>query len=126
MDSWWLPDDDQVKLTFKDFDIKFDTELTVDEHGSLEPAIQSVSIDFGDSEFVHDNWFVNIFVWPIAKFAVQVIEVLPSFVGDFFFSDMLTPFLDAYMNDYSLPLTIKSPFNGQDTEAKLKFDFRNT
>lgn len=70
MDAWWLPDEDQVKVIFNDFDIKFDADLTVDERGSLDPKIQSVSIDFGNSEFVHDNWWVNIFVWPITKFAI--------------------------------------------------------
>ena len=72
----------------------------MDDHGSLAPKIAGVNIDFGQSEFKHDNWFVDIFVWPVYKFSLQTIQVLGGAIEDWFFSDMLSPLLDAYMNGY--------------------------
>jgi hypothetical protein len=114
-DTWWLPDAHHVTMTFKNFDVDFHAELHVDDHGSLAPKIAGVNIDFGQSEFHHDNWFVDIFVWPVYKFFIQTIQVLGGAIEDWFFSDMLSPLLDAYMNGYQIPMTIKSPLPGQNT-----------
>lgn len=95
-----------MELIFKNFDVDFHAELHVDDNGSLKPKIAGVHIDFGESEFHHDNGFVNDIVFPIYKFLITTIEVLPADIENWFFSDMLAPLLDAYMGGYKIPMTI--------------------
>lgn len=113
MSSWWLPDEDNVKITFADFDLAFGTSLKADDNGHLQPVSTGVDVTFGNTSFQHDNWFVNIFVWPIAKLSIQILDVMPSFISDFFFSGMVAPFVDGYIGAYyTLPLALNSPLSG--------------
>jgi len=38
---------------------------------------------------------------------------------------MFTPVLSELLNFYELPITLPSPFSGQDTHGVFDFDFRN-
>lgn len=57
-----MPDISTFELIFEDFKFDFDTSLRLDEHGYLDPNVQSCDINFGKSYFYHDNALVAIFM----------------------------------------------------------------
>ena len=68
-----MPDISTFELKFDNFKFDFDAYFKLDDHGYLDPIVQSCDINFGKSYFYHDNGIVAIFMHQIIYFAIIVI-----------------------------------------------------
>ena len=71
--SWIYPGDGKIQLVFKNFDIKLEFDLKIDDKGFFDPKIYSVDINFGKSFISHENYFIEIITSQIVKFSVEMI-----------------------------------------------------
>ena len=110
--SFLTPGSEDVKLIIDDFDMKFDTDLTLDDKGYIEPEVKNLAVSFGDTKVEHSNFIIGIIWFEIWQFAVVVIEQTIGFLGATIFSDMFGPVLDTLLNDYKMSFRLTSPFYG--------------
>ena len=61
--SIWPASVTNVELGFKDFDLDFRAKLVLDPNGYLDPIVLGCDINFGDSYFISDDWFEEIFIF---------------------------------------------------------------
>lgn len=115
-----------MELIFEDFDFNFQTDLVLDENGYLDPVVYDCDIKFGNSYLYHDNKIVAFVMHQFVYFAIVIVENSVYFVGDYIFSNMMGPIIDKALNHYKTGIILKSPFQGQTSEAQFDFDFRNT
>lgn len=78
---WFLPDISEFELIFENFKFDFDASFKLDEHGYLDPVVQSCDINFGKSYFYHNNGLVAIFMHQIIYFAIITIQNSVYFAG---------------------------------------------
>lgn len=126
VNSWILPSISNVELIFEDFDVDFQIDLVLDEHGYLDPVVYDCDIKFGKSYLYHDNKIMAFAMHQFVYFAIVIVENSVYFVGDYIFSNMMGPIMDQALNHYSTAVVLQSPFAGQISEAAFNFDFRNT
>jgi len=84
-----------------------------------------VKIDFGESKFEFDNWFLNIFVQQLFEYGIVVIENSAWFTGEYLFSNVLGPVMDTYLNHYTHTMDFANPFLGQVGHDALGLDYKN-
>ena len=53
-----LPQDSLVCLEIKDFDVKYNTDFLVTENGFLKPVIYAMELNWGETRYYHENWFL--------------------------------------------------------------------
>ena len=59
--SWLLPSSSKLEFLIEDLDIDFSCSLKLDEKGFIDPVVYGVDINFGESQIIHENWFVSLF-----------------------------------------------------------------
>jgi hypothetical protein len=58
--SYWIPNGSKMTVLFENWDIGADISLKVDpKNGFLKPTIYRAWCIWGDSDFYHDNWFIQ-------------------------------------------------------------------
>jgi hypothetical protein len=55
-----IPTESPVEIIIKDLDVDFSCYFKLDEKGYLDPVVFKTHIDFGETAFNHDNWFVSL------------------------------------------------------------------
>lgn len=106
----------------------FKSGLYVTDEGYLRPRVYNMFTKWGESNFYHDNAFIQAYMHQIIKFGFVMLENTIFFVGDTIFTRFGEPFLQRLLNDYRLPLdNVRSPFQGQPVhDVNFQLDFRNT
>ena len=59
VNTWFLPSDSEVSLAFVDFDFDFEADLVLNKKGYLNPEVYNCSIRFGESQFKHNDPFLE-------------------------------------------------------------------
>ena len=95
-----FPTKSHVELNVKDFNIDFETEFAIDTNGYLDPVVQNVYLDFGNSRFHHDNFVIQFIVHQTLELSCKALEVTAKLVGRYMFSQLLGPVMDHYFNHY--------------------------
>jgi len=49
-----------MTLIIKDLDIDFKGHFVLDENGYLDPKVEGVNINFGESDYFQDNQFLEM------------------------------------------------------------------
>ena len=126
--TWIIPLDGDITLELKDFDFNINTDVKLDVKGNFDFLVYDVGVHFGDSFFYfhHDNWFLDFFIHQMVYIILIIIQNSVYFVGDYLFTYMLGPVIDAVSNHYRYDFTMVSPLRGQKTIDKFQFDYRNT
>jgi hypothetical protein len=93
-------------LIIKDFDVDFRGQFKLDEHGYLDPVVYGVDIDFGHSDFIQDDWFLEAVTFELIQFSFVVIHNTAWLLGQYMFTNMLGPAMDKYLNHYQQMLVI--------------------
>lgn len=75
--------------------------LELDDQGYLDPIVYDVKINFGDSNFEHENWFISLFMQQFLELGIVVVENSAWLTGKYMFSNILGPIADKWLNDYS-------------------------
>lgn len=125
--SWWIPNQSKVSAELNHFVVDLNMDLFVQNQGYLRPKIYNARIDWGDSYFYHDNWFIQTLLHEVIIFTMIMLQNSVLFIGDIVFTRLGEPVMTKFLNDYKLPLKgIPSPFYGQPATADFTLDFRNT
>jgi len=126
VDFAFLPQNSVVVLEFNDFDVKFNCEFERTGAGYLKPVIYAVDMNWGNTRFYHEDWFLSMFFFQIIKFMQVIIKNSVYFLGDYIFSGMAENTLTQMMNNYQVPLHLKEAFKGQNGEDDFVIDLRQT
>jgi len=55
VNSWLLPEEEDLTFIIEDFDLDFQTNLRLDEKGYIDPIVSDVKINFGETKVEHRN-----------------------------------------------------------------------
>ena len=99
-------------MSLEDLDIQFKVNFELDSQGLLNPVFQDIGIDFGRSSYSHSNWFMQIFIWQLVEFSIEMITNATNFVGTWLFDGLFGPILSTALNDYQYVFSLQSPFAG--------------
>ena len=124
MNTWLLPAESNIELIFKDFDIDFEAGLRLNENGYLDPVVYGTDIHFGESTVTYDDWFIEFILFHLIKFVELSIENSSYVLGEYMFTNLLGPVLDAALNHYHIPLWFKAVVPGQTGSAAFDIDYR--
>lgn len=96
------------------FDVGADLALVCDQAtGFLKPTIYKAWLHWGDSDFYHDNWFIQAILHQFVEFALVMIENSSYFIGDILYTRFGEPVMTSFLNGYKLPLpNVPTPFFG--------------
>jgi len=124
----WLGHHDEgaVFLDINNIDIDYSCYFKLDDGGFLDPVVFKVKVDMADSKYKFDNWFWEIFTYQTVEFAIVVLENSAWFTGEYLFSAVLGPVMDAWLNHYQVTKVFPNPLRGQDTVDTLGLDYKNT
>lgn len=112
--SWLIPNKSKMTVLFQDFDIGAHIGLTCDPaNGFLKPKIWKAWLHWGDSDFYHDNWFIQGIIHQFVEFALVMIENSSYFIGDILYTRFGEPVMTEALNNYKIPLPkVPTPFFG--------------
>jgi hypothetical protein len=85
-----------------------------------------VDINFGESNFVQDNWLLEAVTFEIIQFSFVVIHNTAWLLGKYMFSNMLGPAMDKYLNHYQEDVFVPQPIFGSLLRDHFVVDYRNT
>jgi hypothetical protein len=101
--------------------------FVLDQNGYLDPVVEGMDIDFGESNYFQDNQFLEIVTYHAIQFSFIIIHNTAWIYGPLMFDKMLGPTLDNYLNHYQQGIQITSPIKGQEqVRETLTLDYRNT
>jgi hypothetical protein len=100
VDFMLLPQDSVIVAEFHDFDVKFNCEFERIGAGFLKPVIYATELNWGETRFYHEDWFLSMLFFQVIKFMQVIIKNSIYFLGDYIFSGMLEPTLTSVMNQY--------------------------
>ena len=112
VNTWFLPSDSEVSLAFVDFDFDFEADLVLNREGFLDPKVHNCSIRFGESQFKHDDPFLEFCYHQLIVFSMVVIENSSYFMGEYIFTNLLGPIMNKSTNHYTYEFVLESPFAG--------------
>ena len=112
VNTWILPADSHVQLTFKDFTFDFNSGLKLDYNGYLDPVVYSCSVHFGNSYFYHDDKLLALLMHQVIYFGIIILENSVSMAGRYVFTEMLGPVMDEYLNHYRYEFKLDSLIRG--------------
>ena len=93
----------------------------------MDPIVYGCDINFGESDVVSSDWFVEFWTREVVHFSFIVIHNTAWLIGKVMFTEMLGPVMDKYLNHYRQNMVLQSPIRGQEDKADIfTFDFRNT
>ena len=98
----------------KDFDIDFVGHFDLDFNGYLDPVVKDIKIDLGESNFVQENVFLELFTYQFIHLSLVVLHNTAWIYGPDLFSGMLGPVMDKYLNHYQQTIKFVNPIRGQE------------
>lgn len=121
-----LPDEEEITVKIKDFDINFHTSFELNEKGFLDPIVYGCEINFGESMITNSNPFMELVYHNFIEFSKVMIENSAWFFGKYMFTHLLGPVLDNFSNHYILPFYYVSELPGHENATeKFHIDFRS-
>ena len=104
----------------------FKGQFVLDENGYLDPIVYGCDINFGESDVVSSDWFVEFWTFELIHFSFIVIQNTAWIIGPFMFTNMLGPVMDKYLNHYQQDMYLWSPVKGmEDVKDTFTLDYRN-
>ena len=126
VNSWFLPNDDDISIEIKDFDVDFKMALKLDDDGYLDPIVFACDITFGSTQVTHKDWLLNILTKQLILFSEVVIENSAWALGKYMFEPLMGPVMDKFLNDYKMVIPVQSIVNGYHDTAYFTVDYKNT
>lgn len=123
---WFLPDASPVQLILKDFKIDAAASFVLNEKGYLDPMVEHIDINFGQSYLYHNNPITAFIMHQYLMFGIVVIEDSIWFIGTFVLSHMLGPIMDDFLNHYMWKFTFPTMIRGQHSQDEFTLDFHHT
>mmetsp|Transcript_12780 Transcript_12780/g.21606 ORF Transcript_12780/g.21606 Transcript_12780/m.21606 type:complete len:116 (-) Transcript_12780:1001-1348(-) len=81
LNSWFLPQDTDIAISIRDFDVNFSADLVVNNRGMLDPVVYAVDIEFGESAVNVDNPKIENFIHQFIILSINIIEQSSFFMG---------------------------------------------
>lgn len=119
-----MPSESNIDIQFKDFDIDFKISFGLNEKGYLKPVVYGTNIKFGESSLTYDDWFIEFLLFHLMKFIELSVENSSFFLGEYIFTNLLEPVMDAALNNYHIPLRFNPIIPGQKGYAIFDIDYR--
>jgi hypothetical protein len=126
VDFIFWPQDSVIVLEFRNFDVKMNMELLKTPQGYLKPSIYTTSLNWGQTDFFYEDWFLQLVGFQIIKLMQVISQNSIYFLGDYILSGMMEPVMTNLMSDYRINIPLGALLEGQNAHADFTVDFRQT